>query len=65
MKVIQWLREQEYLIFSDLKNHLEKEYNVIFQSDQSYYSLFKKAQIRKKAQKTSEKWRSKFINNGE
>lgn len=52
VKVIQWLKEQPYLRLSDLKNHLKKEYNVVFESDQSYYSLFKEAQISwKKTQK--------------
>lgn len=52
VKVIQWLKEQDYLRLSDLKNHLENEYNVVFESDQSYYSLFKAAQISwKKTQK--------------
>ena len=52
VKVIQWLKEQNYLRLSDLKNYLEKEYNVVFESDQSYYSLFKEAQISwKKTQK--------------
>jgi putative transposase len=51
-KVIQWLREKEYLRLSDLKLHLYKEYNIIFESDQSYYSLLKEARISwKKTQK--------------
>jgi transposase len=45
VKVTQWLRAQEYLRLSDLKIHLEKEYNLIFASDQSYYSLLKEAKI--------------------
>lgn len=45
VKIIQSLKEQDYLRLSDLKNHLENEYNVVFESDQSYYSLFKEAQI--------------------
>ena len=50
--VIQWLREKEYLRLSDLRLHLEKEYNIIFESNQSYYSLLKEARISwKKTQK--------------
>lgn len=51
-KIIEWLKEQDYLRLSDLKNHLEKEYSVVFESNQSYYSLFKEAKISwKKTQK--------------
>ena len=53
-KVIQWLREKEYLRLSDLRLHLQKEYNIIFESDQSYYNLFKEAGISwKKTQKNN------------
>lgn len=51
-KIIEWLRQQDYLRLSDLKRHLEKEYKVFFESDQSYYSLLKEAKISwKKTQK--------------
>jgi putative transposase len=51
-EVIQWLRDKEYLRLSDLKLHLEKDYNIIFDSDQSYYNLLKEARISwKKTQK--------------
>ena len=51
-QVIQWLRDKEYLRLSDLKLHLEKDYNIIFDSDQSYYNLLKEARISwKKTQK--------------
>lgn len=51
-KVIHWLKEQEYLRLSDLKNYLEREYQVIYKSNQSYYSLLKEAKISwKKTQK--------------
>ena len=52
VKIIEWLQGQEYVRLSDLINHLEKEYNVVFESKQSYYSLFEEAQISwKKTQK--------------
>jgi putative transposase len=51
-KVINWLREQEYLRLSDLKNHLEREYDIIYKSNQSYYALLSEANISwKKTQK--------------
>jgi len=51
-QIIQWLREQEYLRLSDLQNYLQEQYDVFFESNQSYYSLFKEAQVSwKKTQK--------------
>jgi transposase len=51
-QVINWLREQEYLRLSDLKIYLEREYNIIYKSNQSYYNLLKEAKISwKKTQK--------------
>ncbi len=44
-KVINWLRNKDYLMLSDLKIYLEKEYNLIYSSNQSYYSLLKEAKI--------------------
>jgi putative transposase len=51
-ETINWLRQQDYCRLEDLQTHLEKEYGVIYQSTQSYYSLFNQAQISwKKTQK--------------
>ncbi|MEQ8971720.1 MAG: IS630 family transposase [Coleofasciculus sp. C1-SOL-03] len=51
-QTVQWLREQDYLRLSDLQNYLQEQYNVVFESNQSYYSLFKEAQVSwKKTQK--------------
>lgn len=51
-KVINWLREQEYLRLSDLKIYLEQEYKIIYQSNQSYYALLSSAKMSwKKTQK--------------
>ncbi|EDX71110.1 hypothetical protein MC7420_4297 [Coleofasciculus chthonoplastes PCC 7420] len=51
-QTIQWLREQDYLRLSDLQKYLQEQYNVVFESNQSYYSLFKEAQVSwKKTQK--------------
>jgi transposase len=50
--VIQWLRSQEYLRIEDLQLHLEREYNVVFASKQSYYNICHEAGISwKKSQK--------------
>lgn len=51
-QLIQWLRGQKYLRLSDLRLHLQNNYNIVFESEQSYYSLFKEAGISwKKTQK--------------
>lgn len=51
-QVINWLREQEYLRLSDLKNYLEREYKIFYKSNQSYYTLLSEAKISwKKTQK--------------
>jgi transposase len=50
--VIQWLRAQKVSRLCDLQNYLQQTFNVIFESAQSYYSLFKEAKITwKKTQK--------------
>ena len=52
VQIIQWLKEKDYLRLSDLKKYLFHEYQVVYKSDQSYYSLFKEAKISwKKTQK--------------
>ena len=49
---IEWLKTQDYLRLSDLKNYLQEQYDVVFESNQSYYNLFKEAGISwKKTQK--------------
>ena len=42
-QTIEWLRAQYYLRLSDLQNYLQKEYDVVFEYNQSYYSLLKKS----------------------
>ena len=44
-KTIEWLRAQDYLRLSDLKNYLQEQYDMVFESNQSYYNLFKEAGI--------------------
>ena len=43
--VIQWLVEQKTWDISDLEIHLIEQYDVVFQSRQSYYQLLKEARI--------------------
>jgi len=51
-KVMEWLRGLNYCRLGDLQAYLEKEYKVVFSSNQSYYALFKEAKISwKKSQK--------------
>ena len=51
-KIINWLQEKEAVKLSELQKYLREEYNIVFQSNQSYYSLFKEANISwKKTQK--------------
>jgi transposase len=54
--VIEWLKEKNYWHLPGLKQHLEDNYGVIFQSNQSYYDLFAEAEISwKKTQKSNPK----------
>ena len=39
------MRAQDYLRLSDLKNYLQEQYDVVFESNQSYYNLLKEAGI--------------------
>ena len=49
---MEWLRGLKYCCLGDLQAYLEKEYKVVFSSNQSYYALFKEAKISwKKSQK--------------
>ncbi|OKH25781.1 helix-turn-helix domain-containing protein [Chroogloeocystis siderophila] len=43
--VIQWLVEQKTWDISDLEIYLIEQYDVVFQSRQSYYQLLKEARI--------------------
>ncbi|ABG50692.1 transposase [Trichodesmium erythraeum IMS101] len=39
------MRAQVYLRLSDLQKYLKKQYDVVFESNQSYYNLLKEAGI--------------------
>jgi len=44
-ELIAWLKEKAHWSLSELQEHLQQKYNVIFKSKQSYYDLFKAAGI--------------------
>ena len=50
--VLSWLKQKNSWHLSELKNYIEDGFNVVFESNQSYYDLFKEANISwKKTQK--------------
>jgi len=50
--VYRWLKQKNSWHLSELKNYIEDRFNVVFESNQSYYDLFKEANISwKKTQK--------------
>ena len=44
-QIMEWRRAQSNLRLSDLQNYLKKQYDVFFESNQSYYKLLKEAGI--------------------
>jgi putative transposase len=54
--VLAWLKQKNYWNLGELQHHLEQEYDVVFESKQSYYTLFAEAGISwKKTQKRNPK----------
>lgn len=54
--VIDWLKQKNYWHLDELKAYLEDSFAVVFESNQSYYELFKQANISwKKTQKKNPK----------
>jgi len=52
--VISWLQQKNYWHLSELKEYLVDNFDVLFESNQSYYDLFKQANISwKKTQKSN------------
>jgi putative transposase len=50
--VISWLKQKNYWHLEELKEYIEDNFNASFESNQSYYDLFKQADISwKKTQK--------------
>lgn len=43
--VVDWLKQKNYWHLSELQQHVEDTYEVVFASNQSYYELFKAAGI--------------------
>ncbi len=43
--VISWLKHKNYWNLAELQAHIEQEYGVVFDSKQSYYTLFEQAGI--------------------
>ena len=53
-ETIKWLLCQEYWDISELKIYLIEEYNVVFESKESYYRIYREAHItRQKAEKVN------------
>jgi putative transposase len=54
--VISWLKHKNYWNLAELQAQIEQEYGVVFDSKQSYYTLFEQAGISsKKTQKRNPK----------
>ena len=54
--VINWLKQKKYWHLTELKEYIEDSFNINFASNQSYYELFKQANISwKKTQKKNPK----------
>lgn len=54
--VITWLQSKDYWNLAELQGHIQDQYDVVFNSKQSYYTLFEQAGISwKKTQKRNPK----------
>ena len=52
--VLSWLQDKKYWHLSELKEYILDNFDVVFESNQSYYDLFKQANISwKKTQKSN------------
>jgi putative transposase len=55
-QVLDWLKEKNYWNLEELQTYLEVDYDIVFQSKQSYYDLFTQAGISwKKNQRSNPK----------
>ena len=53
-ETIKWLLSQDYWDISELEIYLIEEYDVVFESKESYYQIYRKAKItRQKAERTN------------
>jgi putative transposase len=54
--ILEWLQQKNYWDLQELQAHIDDHYEVVFQSNQSYYELFHQAGISwKKTQKCNPK----------
>lgn len=52
--ILSWLQQKNYWHLSELKEYVKYSFDLVFESDQSYYDLLKKANISwKKTQKNN------------
>lgn len=55
-EVLEWLQEKSQYSLQELQQHVQTKYGVVYQSAQSYYTLFKQGRIHwKKAQASNPK----------
>ena len=60
--VMAWLKNKDYWNLTELQQHIEQEYEVVFESKQSYYTLFKEPGISwKKTQKYNPKADAEWV----
>lgn len=60
--VIDWLRQKSYWHLPELKEYIKDSFSIHFASNQSYYELFKKANISwKKTQKKNPKLDAELV----
>jgi putative transposase len=60
--VLAWLQTQAYWNLAELQAHIQTEHQVVFESKQSYYRLFKEAGMSwKKTQKRNPKANSELV----
>lgn len=60
--MITWLKSKNYWNLTELQGYIEQEYEVVFDSKQSYYTLFEQAGISwKKTQKRNPKADPKLV----
>jgi putative transposase len=61
-EIILWLSQREMWDLAELAIYIQSKYEVIYQSQQSYYSLFESARVSwKKSQKKNSKGAPKLV----
>jgi len=60
--ITDWLKQNNFWHLPEIKQHIQDNYNVVFESNQSYYNLFQKAGISwKKTQKSNPRKNSELV----